>query len=184
MKFRLFQEDTIEYMTAQYIRLVHNSNSYYTAITTPMNKHAITSKFWQTYHFLSQHIPHAPIIIIGKVALWTVLITLIIINMNILKPQGIFSFLSILKLDNESPTTTSKTQNVLGVQKQFDLETEYHYFQTLVRNHPDYRDGFYRLALLSYQLGRNEEALEHLETVRVLDPNFPGILELETLLRE
>lgn len=62
------------------------------------------------------------------------------------------------------------------------LEHEYARWQTIIKQHPDYRDGFYTLSLLAYQLQQIQEAKNYLSVVKKLDPNYPGISQLEALL--
>lgn len=66
--------------------------------------------------------------------------------------------------------------DLTAVQKQFDS------WKDVVANHPDYRDGYYMLSLLAYQLRKFEESRAYLATVKHLDPNFGGISEMEALL--
>lgn len=83
------------------------------------------------------------------------------------------------------------SKNVLGIQDQTHptppqkdtLESEYLYWLSVVHDHPDYRDGFFRLATIAYQRGDLEKLREFLGNVRSLDPNFSGLQQLEALIQ-
>ena len=88
-------------------------------------------------------------------------------------------------------SVVSRVTNVLGVQSSKTTEErqrttalwqEYRYWQEIVRDHQDYRDGYVRLAMLSYQLALLEESKSYVAKIRSLDPNFQGIVQLEALL--
>ncbi|MCL5970930.1 MAG: tetratricopeptide repeat protein [Patescibacteria group bacterium] len=46
----------------------------------------------------------------------------------------------------------------------------------------DYRDGYFRLAILEYQLNDNAKAQEYLDKVMKLDPNFEEGRKFEQFL--
>ena len=126
----------------------------------------------------------------GKLILWGILAFIVSVNAELVHPQGKFLFLNSVRLDRFVASVTSKSQQILGAQNQTsptpkeknNLEEEYQYWLAIVSDHPDYRDGFYRLAVVAYQLGYVSEAREYLERTRSLDPNFPRIMTLEQLL--
>lgn len=64
------------------------------------------------------------------------------------------------------------------------LQNTYEYWLWVIRDHPDYRDGYYMAAILAFQLGDVNASREFVNTVRRLDPNYPGIKQLETLFSE
>lgn len=49
---------------------------------------------------------------------------------------------------------------------------ELSYWQGVTKEHPDYRDGYFRQALLQYQLGNEQLAEISLEKSLAIDPNF------------
>lgn len=55
---------------------------------------------------------------------------------------------------------------------QSSITTEITHWQGVVTQHADYRDGYFRLALLHYQLGDVTQASEYVEKSLALDPNF------------
>lgn len=52
------------------------------------------------------------------------------------------------------------------------ITSEITHWQRVVSDHADYRDGYFRLALLHYQLGDIAHASEYVEKSLALDPNF------------
>lgn len=57
------------------------------------------------------------------------------------------------------------------------------YWEHVVAEHHDYRDGYMQLALLSYQLGNTNDARLYVERVLSLDPNFEKGREMEKKLQ-
>jgi len=91
-------------------------------------------------------------------------------------------------------TFTLALQNsaVLGITSQKDSQSnreqkyntsvqQYSAWQTIVSRHPDYRDGYFQLAVLAYQLNKFSESKKYLQKVRSLDPNYSGLTSLEVL---
>lgn len=56
-------------------------------------------------------------------------------------------------------------------------------WQKIVGKYTDYRDGYFKLALLENQLGNKNTALSYLQKALVIDPNFQKGRELEKLLK-
>lgn len=121
---------------------------------------------------------HIPRILggIGKTFLWLILI---------------LSILTSLTATDQALTIPSadKTKAILGASDSLAAEhaavqNRYDYWQNVIRNHPDYRDGYYMVAVLAFQRGNISESRMHLNKVKVLDPNYPGIAPLEPLLTE
>lgn len=113
---------------------------------------------------------------VGKTFLWLILI---------------LSILTSLTATDQAPTIPSaaKTKAILGASDSLAAEhaavqNRYNYWQNVIRNHPDYRDGYYMVAVLAFQRGNIRESRMHLNKVKVLDPNYPGIALLEPLLTE
>ena len=88
---------------------------------------------------------------------------------------------------------SQKEENVLGAATQaFEkakeapekLSGEISFWEEVVKEKPDYRDAYLRLAVLNYQLKKKEAAREYLRKVKEEDPNFPAIRELERMLGE
>lgn len=46
------------------------------------------------------------------------------------------------------------------------------YWEDVVKKYNNYRDGYFKLALLTYQLGKKDEAKAYLKKALVIDPNF------------
>lgn len=78
-------------------------------------------------------------------------------------------------------TTTQKDNQDISKQKYNTSVQRYHAWQAIVSRYPDYRDGYYQLAVLAYQLNKFSESKTYLQKVRSLDPNYPGLTSLEAL---
>lgn len=57
------------------------------------------------------------------------------------------------------------------------------YWQKVVTEKKDYRDGYFQLAVLLYRLGRKEQAKMYLGQALKLDPNFEEGRKLEKILQ-
>lgn len=56
------------------------------------------------------------------------------------------------------------------------------FWQNEAKRMPDYRDGYFKLALLNYQLKDYSKSQEYLNKTMFLDPNFEKGKELQKLL--
>lgn len=63
-----------------------------------------------------------------------------------------------------------------------DIRRLIEYWEKIVAEKPDYRDGYLQLAILHYKLYENEKAKEYLQKALELDPNFQPARELEKIL--
>lgn len=52
------------------------------------------------------------------------------------------------------------------------IKEERAYWEEVVKRHQGYRDAYFKLAILSFQLGEKEKAKEYLREVFLIDPNF------------
>ncbi len=62
------------------------------------------------------------------------------------------------------------------------LAKELQFWQTIIKEKPDYRDAYLQASALSYQLNRPEDAKKYLDQAAALDPNFPIASHLTQLL--
>ena len=62
------------------------------------------------------------------------------------------------------------------------VQNELIFWQKEVGKMPNYRDAYFKLALLNYQLKDFDKANEYLKKTLSLDPNFEKGRELEKLL--
>lgn len=69
---------------------------------------------------------------------------------------------------------------VLGERQK--IQSEVQRWEGIKNEHKDYRDAYFKLAILYYQLKDFENARKNLQKVFVLDPNFEKGRELEKLL--
>lgn len=56
--------------------------------------------------------------------------------------------------------------------ERLQLSKELAYWQGVVRQYGNYRDAYFKIATLQYQLGEVQQAKKSLEKVLALDPNF------------
>lgn len=56
-------------------------------------------------------------------------------------------------------------------------------YEELVKQFPDYRDGWLKLAVTYYENGNNEKAKEALFQAKTIDTNNEVVLSLEKLLK-
>lgn len=154
----------------------------------------LVHSFFSQLHVLPYRFIQTGFMILGGLALFA----LIALRINPILLQR-FSGLSALSPHTRSALTQIATtllsdqqssSNILGAQsKTSDTESAYdhtkqayEYWKTVVATRQDYRDGYYVLALLSYQLNKTEESIMYLQKVKDIDPNYSGIHELEDLL--
>lgn len=62
------------------------------------------------------------------------------------------------------------------------LENSYRYWQTVIKEKPDYRDAYLALAALAYQLGYKTDAKQYVEKIREIDPNLAMSYQLSALV--
>ncbi len=70
------------------------------------------------------------------------------------------------------------------VQTEKKLQQEVLYWQGIVEKYPDYRDGYFILARLQYQLKNFSKAKEYLQKSLMIDPNFEQGRAFEKMLTE
>ncbi|QQG40713.1 MAG: hypothetical protein HYV37_00060 [Candidatus Levyibacteriota bacterium] len=56
--------------------------------------------------------------------------------------------------------------------KRKELILKVEYWEKVINKYKNYRDGYFQLAVLEYQLGNKEKAKMYLDKVFLLDPNF------------
>lgn len=56
--------------------------------------------------------------------------------------------------------------------KRAELTKQLAYWQDVVRQYGNYRDAYFKIATIQYQLGEADQAKKSLEKVVALDPNF------------
>ena len=110
----------------------------------------------------------------AKAGMWGLLVALLGANIQAFKTQG------EANKDILGASTGRSIQQ--STQSNEALEKNFSEWQKTIQQHPDYRDGYYMLAILAYQLNRIEEAESYLSVVKKLDPNYDGISPLEALL--
>lgn len=63
-----------------------------------------------------------------------------------------------------------------------DIRKLIEYWEKIVAEEPDYRDGYLHLALYYFKLGNKDKARENLDKALDLDPNYEPAKELEKIL--
>lgn len=138
--------------------------------------------------FISAVIKNRYVSALGHTLLWATLGTFVYSNVGVTHPISLTqAFSSVTRLLHIPPPQNTA---VLGLTDTVKVETnalgairnQYAYWQTVIQDHPDYRDGFYMAALLSYQLGNTTDARTYLDKVKNIDPNYPEVTKLEELL--
>mgnify|MGYP001574656610 CR=1 FL=1 len=74
-------------------------------------------------------------------------------------------------------------ENKRLIQERVRIGKEIKFWQSAVDRFPNYRDAYFELALLNYQLKNFNKAQEYLNETLKLDPNFKEARELESKLR-
>lgn len=64
-----------------------------------------------------------------------------------------------------------KVLHAASIQRQ-SLESQKTYWLRVIRDYPGYRDAYFKLAVLSYQLGDKKQAKTYLDSTLSIDPNF------------
>lgn len=77
-----------------------------------------------------------------------------------------------------------------NIQKKQSLEKErtrttkdIEYWEKTIEEYKDFRDAYFQLAVLNYQLGNFAKAKSFLQKTLELDPNFEAARELEQILK-
>lgn len=64
------------------------------------------------------------------------------------------------------------------------INNEINYWRNQIEQRPDFRDAYFSLSLLSYQLGDFNESRLNLEKTLKIDPNFEKALEFRKILAQ
>lgn len=74
-------------------------------------------------------------------------------------------------------------QNKQNIDKErIKIAKEIEYWEKTIEKYKDFRDAYFQLAVLNYQLGNFEKAKSFLQKTLELDPNFEAARDLEKLL--
>lgn len=77
----------------------------------------------------------------------------------------------------------------LQIQKRVEVErarvvSDRVFWEAVTKERPEYRDGYFMLALLEYRMGRKQEAKKNVSKALEIDPNFREGRELEEMLHK
>ncbi|MBI5019791.1 hypothetical protein HZB58_06000 [Candidatus Gottesmanbacteria bacterium] len=119
----------------------------------------------------------------GRLLLWIVLIAGIGINIAALhrNPENVPAWTTFVSRAADVLGTTDSTNTDSGSNTKTN-EAEYSFWIEVINSHPDYRDAHVNAAILAFKLGLLNEARSHTNKVKELDPNYPGVMQLEDLL--
>lgn len=75
----------------------------------------------------------------------------------------------------------------LQVQKRGEVErarvvSDRAFWEAVTKERPEYRDGYFMLALLEYRMGRKKEASQNVSKALKIDPNFVQGVEFKKIL--
>jgi len=57
------------------------------------------------------------------------------------------------------------------------------FWEKIIQEKPNYRDGYLQLAALNYKIWQNEKAKEYLKQALIIDPNFEAAKEMEKIIQ-
>lgn len=100
-------------------------------------------------------------------AIFFIALTLIFVILNVL------SGINVLKNYKLRSEALNERQNIISKVK---------YWENIVDSYKDYRDGYFTLAILYYELKDFEKANNNLKKTLELDPNFEQGISLERIL--
>jgi tetratricopeptide (TPR) repeat protein len=154
--------------------------------TTSPRQRVYLPQFTRLFSALS---PKRVFFIAIKSIAWILLLFLIGTNIALSHHEVALYFENTIRKILSKNTTQT---NVLGTTNEAsraiptieELKQQYAHWEKIVNELPDYRDGHFTLATLAYQLGDINASLEHLMKVKQMDPNFPGLIQLEKLLEQ
>lgn len=64
------------------------------------------------------------------------------------------------------------------------LEEDLKYWQEIQKKHPEYRDAYIKLAVISYSLGNSTQARQYISEALKLDPNSEEAQKLEKMVNK
>lgn len=97
---------------------------------------------------------------------------------------GIVSILAFIGLVFAGIDLTRNTLAKLTLeQKRGEVLSSISHWEKVAATYPGYRDAYFTLAVLYYQLNEKEKAREYLEKALTIDPNFEKGRELERKLK-
>jgi hypothetical protein len=86
-------------------------------------------------------------------------------------------------IEHQEPDVLGQKTNIGEIEPR-TLNQQYDRWVQIVGERPLYRDGHFMLALLAFRMNNMMRAKEHLQRVKLLDPNYSGIAKLEPYLFE
>lgn len=149
--------------------------------------------FPQFHRFIPAQLVTQSFILTQKSLLWLLLLTIIAANIYLHQPE-LAAYIARGTLQASSQTQyQSQKEAVLGeesdvhstqpAQKRADaVMQKYTYWKNISLQHPDYRDAYVALATLSYELGYYSEVKRYINMTLSLDPNYPGLQTLLSIL--
>ena len=124
-------------------------------MSTPASKKSVKSQSPSKSRFFSE-LYHAREVFYVKIFVFSLITTFLLVSI-MLRGYQLFEGVETLQ------AASNQRQELAG---------ERAYWEDVVARHPGYRDAYFKLAVLSYQLGEKGKAKEYLETSLSIDPNF------------
>ena len=139
-------------------------------------------RFWATC--IKNYIPIFNLYLLKK-EIWFVFIFFVAKNENkfILNKYFLVSFVSTflsVAIALQGLDMVRDMQRLREAQsKKQEILREIAYWEGVTRQYDDYRDGYFRLALLEYQLGNREQAKTYIQKALEIDPNFEAGIDFQ-----
>ena len=78
---------------------------------------------------------------------------------------------------------TNYRENKRFIQERTEINSKIVFWQSAIDRFPNYRDAYFKLAVLNYRLKNYDKAKEYLNKALKIDPNFKEGRELERSLK-
>ncbi len=93
---------------------------------------------------------------------------------------GVFFFCLMLSATIQLSASLKKQKQVMAQKEK--VAHDLAFWQQVTKERPDYRDGYFMLAVLEYRVGKKQQATQHVAKALEIDPNFKEGRELKELL--
>jgi len=111
--------------------------------------------------------------------------TLFVLNKKLflIHSLSVFLFVALIIVGIDMYSNMQKKQDLFSVRKRVEIEKMY--WEKITTIHKNYRDGYYKLALLEYTLGNSDRAMRYVTQALQVDPNFlPGKVFAEKIVKQ
>jgi tetratricopeptide (TPR) repeat protein len=94
--------------------------------------------------------------------------------------SGLFFFCLLLYMIVQLSYSLKQQKQVIAEKEK--VMHELSFWHSVTSERPEYRDGYFMLAKVQYQLGKKEEAKKNVQKALTIDPNFTEGKEFKQLL--